>query len=122
MHFRGKRFPGAGIVQRKFTNRHPAHGNRHARPFAERLFELIFFRSDEHDQLSDTGTLQRQYRPLKETNAHDLGERTQGLPHGPAEQIIDGKRTPVQSPCSSVPFSSARSLIFVPSNGQRTLT
>ena len=87
MHLRGQRLPSTGIVKRKFTNRHPSNRNRDARPFAERLLQLVFFRSGEHDQLPDPGTLERQYSPLKETNADDLGQRPQGLPHGPAEQI-----------------------------------
>ena len=81
MNFRGKRLPSARIVQWKFTNRHPSHRDRHARPFAERLLQLIFFRSDQHDQLPDPGTLQRQHSPLKETNADDLGQRTQVFRH-----------------------------------------
>ncbi len=87
MHFSSQRLPGAGIVKWKFTNRHPSNRNRHARPFAQRLLQLVFFRSGEHDQLPDAGTLERQYSPLKETNADDLGQRPQGLPYGPAEQI-----------------------------------
>ena len=92
--FSSERFPGARIIQRKLSNRHPAHGDRQTWPFAQRLFKLIFLRPDQYHELSNTGALQRQHRPLKKADAYHAGEGTHfiGIQSGRLAEQAHGRQ------------------------------